>query len=275
MKKSIEDNEDLDKTITKTAYWTLGVVIFVWLILGFVPYFMNQTLGDAGTFGDSFGFVNSLLSSLGLAGAICAIVLQIRELRYQRQELQESQETWRSQSKAMLLAALLQGVSTKKDGAASLAPFVDDLVTLVGLEIDRLKDTEYGKIRELIKLAKEIEHSLPEIPRQLSEVTVVQFHLMADLPRSILNLTSSIEGISKGDSFLALRSEVLELKECLSKLSRDCIMQKTDNEWEVKDGIDPEDLDIRVVRQEYQRSLANLIKTLSVIENQVPTLSKW
>lgn len=85
---------------------TLGGAFWVWTEFGPHPIQVNPrgadgTYAAAGSFGDSYGYVNSLLSSLALAGAIAAIFLQTLELRWQREELQESQKTWHSQARAM------------------------------------------------------------------------------------------------------------------------------------------------------------------------------
>jgi hypothetical protein len=72
-----------------------AVVLFVWLA-GFVPWLLQERnwpwnldfgLENAGVFGDSFGFINSLMSSLALVGVIAAIWLQKQELVEQRKEL--------------------------------------------------------------------------------------------------------------------------------------------------------------------------------------------
>lgn len=73
--------------------FAVGVLV-VWC-LGFIPWFLQEGwpwklhwgLEDAGVFGDSFGFINSLMSSFALIGVIAAIWLQKQELIEQRKEL--------------------------------------------------------------------------------------------------------------------------------------------------------------------------------------------
>lgn len=117
--RKTESDVEFARMVRTTAIWTIGVAIVIWGIFGFLPWLLHNDSTKAGAFGDSFGFANSLLSSLALAGAICAIVLQIRELRYQREELQESQETWKSQTEALLLTAYVNNESSPRFDAIS------------------------------------------------------------------------------------------------------------------------------------------------------------
>ncbi len=86
---------------------TVGTVLLVtgliWLGVGMLPRVWyprsEQGFEQAAQFGDSYGYVNALLSSLALGGALAAIILQTIELRWQRKELQESQDVWREQTR--------------------------------------------------------------------------------------------------------------------------------------------------------------------------------
>lgn len=49
-------------------------------------------LSDRGTFGDKFGFINSLFSGLALTGIIISIYFQQIELKLQRDELSETRK---------------------------------------------------------------------------------------------------------------------------------------------------------------------------------------
>lgn len=72
------------------------LVFGFWVWLGHRPISLypgdGQSFGKAGTYGDSFGYVNSLFSALAFAGVIIALVFQMRELHLQRQELKETRE---------------------------------------------------------------------------------------------------------------------------------------------------------------------------------------
>lgn len=84
----------------------VGIVVFIWWRFGWV-YVDSITMDDPslklqteyrGTFGDKFGFINSLFSALALAGIIYSIILQQRELTLQRKELNETKGEFRDQN---------------------------------------------------------------------------------------------------------------------------------------------------------------------------------
>jgi hypothetical protein len=107
-KNQFESQHEIDVTYKarleniKNPSWQVILVVFliavgVWLVIGFLPWWFEHgapwTLslglppGTSGTFGDSFGFVNSLFSGLALAGLVIAIHLQRLELAEQRKQL--------------------------------------------------------------------------------------------------------------------------------------------------------------------------------------------
>ncbi|MBK7128290.1 MAG: hypothetical protein IPM74_12305 [Crocinitomicaceae bacterium] len=79
-----------------TIWWQIGWV-YVDSITIDNPE-INSTSEYRGTFGDKFGFVNSLFSALALAGIIYSIFLQQRELSLQRKELNETKAEFRDQN---------------------------------------------------------------------------------------------------------------------------------------------------------------------------------
>ncbi|MFN3157682.1 MAG: hypothetical protein ACE37I_00105 [Rubinisphaera brasiliensis] len=94
------------ENMPSVSWWPIIVmvlgVIFVWGTIGFLPWgfqygswpwCLSLGLGadKAAEFGDSFGFVNSLISSLALVGVIAAIWLQKQELMEQRKEMMITQ----------------------------------------------------------------------------------------------------------------------------------------------------------------------------------------
>ncbi|WP_345325057.1 hypothetical protein [Novipirellula rosea] len=92
-----------------------GVLIatgLLWYVIGEKPrqWYPGAENGfqQAAQFGDSYGYVNALLSSLALGGALAAIFLQTIELRWQRKELQESQVVWREQTRQAEMQARQQ-----------------------------------------------------------------------------------------------------------------------------------------------------------------------
>jgi hypothetical protein len=86
------EEEDLVKDDNlRKLYILLGLVAFVWGLSYVLIYcFVDKT--DRGTFGDTFGAINSLFSGLAFAGIIYTILLQRRELELQRKELIETRK---------------------------------------------------------------------------------------------------------------------------------------------------------------------------------------
>jgi uncharacterized LabA/DUF88 family protein len=69
----------------------LGVFI-IWVVIQLGILFVFKDWTTRGTFGDSFGAVNSLFSGLAFGGLIYTILLQRKELELQRQELIETRQ---------------------------------------------------------------------------------------------------------------------------------------------------------------------------------------
>lgn len=79
-------------------YWMFLLVVIIffggWWLIGF----LIDNPEDRGTFGDQFGFVNTLFSGLAFAGMIFTILLQKEELALQRKELEENREEMTKQT---------------------------------------------------------------------------------------------------------------------------------------------------------------------------------
>lgn len=82
-------------TIIGGSVWYVGH-----LVLGgtWPPVSEGTSFGDAGAFGDSFGFLTSLFSGLAFGGIILTILLQKNELSLQRRELASHHETAKLQN---------------------------------------------------------------------------------------------------------------------------------------------------------------------------------
>ena len=63
-------------------------IIAIWIIATVIIWFVFKDWSKSGTFGDTFGAINSLFSGLALAGIIYTIYLQKTELSLQRKELE-------------------------------------------------------------------------------------------------------------------------------------------------------------------------------------------
>lgn len=86
-------------------------VYAVWagaLIFGFDPPFQVQ-----GAFGDAFGPLTGLLSSLTLAAAIVSVMRQTEELQLQRRELEETREVLAQQEAAQDRLAYAQEAANR------------------------------------------------------------------------------------------------------------------------------------------------------------------
>ncbi|MEQ8908768.1 MAG: putative phage abortive infection protein [Vicingaceae bacterium] len=71
------------------GFFVIGFWLFNW-------YYLESNV-DRGTFGDMFGFANSLFSGLAFIGIIVTILLQGKELSLQRKELADTREVFRLQ----------------------------------------------------------------------------------------------------------------------------------------------------------------------------------
>lgn len=103
--------EDLEDEIEPRQIhsWIMGIVICldVWIIGAIVSHWwaerffidVHETDSRKALFGDSFGAVNALVSSLAFAGMIVAFILQRYELRLQRKELKDNRTEMTQQTK--------------------------------------------------------------------------------------------------------------------------------------------------------------------------------
>jgi len=85
-----------------------GVVIAIWLIFLLLAWLLFPDWATRGTFGDTFGAVNSLFSGLALAGVIFALLLQRTELGLQREELRMNRKVMEGQLSEMRSARQTQ-----------------------------------------------------------------------------------------------------------------------------------------------------------------------
>ena len=79
-------------------------IIIIWIISIFILSNKLENWTERGTFGDSFGAINSLFSGLAFGGIIYTILLQRKELKLQREEIvltrKELKRTANAQEKA-------------------------------------------------------------------------------------------------------------------------------------------------------------------------------
>jgi hypothetical protein len=80
--KNKKSEDKLDSLI-----WLFIAILFIWVISIFLISINFSDWNERGTFGDSFGAINSLFSGLAFCGIIYTILLQRKELKLQREEL--------------------------------------------------------------------------------------------------------------------------------------------------------------------------------------------
>jgi len=100
---SKKGNTEVKKDNLTGLYVLLIVIFIIWLISAFLIQCNFNDWNSRGTFGDSFGAVNSLFSGLALAGIIFTIYLQKKELGLQREELRETRNEFITQNKTLRL----------------------------------------------------------------------------------------------------------------------------------------------------------------------------
>jgi len=101
-----ENENDLpaDRSL-RPLVWLCLIVVGVWAAAGVTTFLALDTWSNRGTFGDMFGAVNALFSSLAFAGIIYTILIQRRELSL---SLLEFRRTADAQEKARMASLLMQ-----------------------------------------------------------------------------------------------------------------------------------------------------------------------
>lgn len=84
-------------------YILFGIILIAWITSMFVIKWKFSNWTIRGTFGDSFGAINSLFSGLALGGIIYTIFLQKKELSLQRKELKNTRKEFTIQNKTLRL----------------------------------------------------------------------------------------------------------------------------------------------------------------------------
>ena len=110
MQETENDNSDSqERTLGMREFGQLSAaVIAIWLIFLLLAWLLFPDWATRGTFGDTFGAVNSLFSGLALAGVIFALLLQRTELGLQREELRMNREVMEGQLSEMRTARQTQ-----------------------------------------------------------------------------------------------------------------------------------------------------------------------
>jgi hypothetical protein len=130
MNKPMKEKEKIDKDDKlKPLIFAFILIAIVWVLSYFIVKHFIPAENDRGTFGDTFGAINSLFSGLALAGIIYTILLQRKELSLQRLELietrrelkrsadvqEKSEKALTDQIKSMKLTAKLNALNSLVD----------------------------------------------------------------------------------------------------------------------------------------------------------------
>jgi hypothetical protein len=126
----MEAKQETERSSWAWLWLALGVSI-LWAVVGFgtfalVPRFQDKFGVDptkTGTFGDTFGAVNSLFSALGVAGVAYALVLQSREHRDARVEAEGRK---RREVNLAMLSALVHARSSLLETSRTMADIAED-----------------------------------------------------------------------------------------------------------------------------------------------------
>ncbi|WP_052248452.1 hypothetical protein [Chryseobacterium taiwanense] len=76
--------EESDKILRYAAY----AIAFIIIVLLGTYMLLNDDITNRGTFGDMFGFANSLFTGLSFVGLLVTIILQRQDIKGQKEELE-------------------------------------------------------------------------------------------------------------------------------------------------------------------------------------------
>lgn len=105
------DNEDVDlkereRKADKMLNVGITLIVLTLVTYGGFIYFIFDSWGDRGTFGDMFGGITSLFTGLVFVGLVYTIFQQKIQLKMQRTELADTREEFKEQNKTMRLQRL-------------------------------------------------------------------------------------------------------------------------------------------------------------------------
>lgn len=122
----------------------IGIIILwvlSWIFVDFIfPSEGTNYLTDRGTFGDKFGFINSLFSGLALTGIIISIYFQQHELSLQREELSETRKEFKDQNFQTTFFNLLK---TQRQLAEEIDCYIWNLINYQVEEFEHIKGRNF------------------------------------------------------------------------------------------------------------------------------------
>lgn len=150
---------------------------------GCFPLFLFGAVSTANEFGDSFGFINAVVSGLALAGVLLTLHLQRKELAEQREQLKRSTTAQENSERAMAV----------NNYSALVMAVADIQSTLETLSTDAHKDEKaLQKYITVLSYERQLEDVLAaqrEYLRERGYGTIVQNHdAYADVFGPLINL---------------------------------------------------------------------------------------
>ena len=97
------------------------LVTGIWAASAIVLYLTVQDFSKSGTFGDSFGVLNTLFSGLAFAGIIVTIKMQNDEMREQRKELQKQKKAAQIYHRERMFLMLMDEFKKSREHRFSIA----------------------------------------------------------------------------------------------------------------------------------------------------------
>ena len=97
------------------------LVTAIWAASALVLYLTVQDFSKSGTFGDSFGVLNTLFSGLAFAGIIVTIKMQNDEMREQRKELQKQKKAAQVYHRERMFLMLMDEFKKSREHRFSIA----------------------------------------------------------------------------------------------------------------------------------------------------------
>ena len=108
--------------VTWALFWKAALlVIVIWAASALCLYLSVEDFSKSGTFGDSFGVLNTLFSGLAFAGIIVSIKMQNDEMREQRKELQKQKKAAQLYHRERMFLLLMDEFKKSREHRFSIA----------------------------------------------------------------------------------------------------------------------------------------------------------
>ncbi len=108
--------------VTWALLWKAALIVTViWAASALLLYFSVEDFSKSGTFGDSFGVLNTLFSGLAFVGIIVSIKMQNDEMREQRKELQKQKKAAQLYHRERMFLLLMDEFKKSREHRFSIA----------------------------------------------------------------------------------------------------------------------------------------------------------